>query len=51
MLKDKITQTDFAQAKKDVLPFIKDEAAVALWSDMFFTELCERLDILEGHLT
>jgi predicted nucleotidyltransferase component of viral defense system len=43
MLKDKIAQTDFIQAKKDVLPFIKDDAAVALWSSAFFTELSRNL--------
>lgn len=32
LLKNKINQTDFNNAKKDILPFIIDSDAVTLWS-------------------
>jgi len=44
LLKNKIEQTDFDNAKKDILPFIQDSHSVALWSTNFFLQLLnERL--------
>lgn len=39
LLSDKINQTDFENAKIDILPFIKDKNATALWSNVFFMEI------------
>jgi predicted nucleotidyltransferase component of viral defense system len=43
MLREKFSEVDFELAKKDVLPFIKDTAAVQLWSKEFFDALVPRL--------
>lgn len=43
MLTDKIEKTDFENAKKDILPFIKDHQAVDLWSTEFFIALLEKI--------
>ena len=43
LLTKKIAETDFQKAKKDILPFIKDKDAVALWSSHFFQEVTERI--------
>lgn len=43
MLYDKATRIDFQQAKRDVLPFIKDSTSVLLWSCDFFKEVITRL--------
>ncbi len=40
---DKIMATDFTNAKQDVLPFVKDEQSVALWSQEFFIHLLDNL--------
>lgn len=45
MLRDKINQVDFEVAKKDILPFIRDPAAVSLWSRDFFLGLSEQLGV------
>jgi len=45
MLEEKFSQLDFELAKKDVLPFIKDSAAVELWSRDFFVSLLTRLEV------
>jgi predicted nucleotidyltransferase component of viral defense system len=37
---------DMAQAKDDVLPFIKDPAEVSVWSKKFFTQITERLTVV-----
>ncbi len=39
LLNQKIAETDFNQAKKDVLPFVRDPASVGLWSRTFFESL------------
>lgn len=44
LLREKFSTLDFENAKKDVLPFIKDPAAVELWSKSFFIDLLERLE-------
>jgi len=38
---DKFKETDFNQAKKDVLPFIKDSSVLQLWSEDFFKKITE----------
>lgn len=46
LLKQKIQNTDFANAQKDILPFIQDSERVALWSAEFFMSLLDRLEYL-----
>lgn len=43
MLTAKINETDFDNAKKDILPFIKDRQAVELWSREFFLAIMEKI--------
>lgn len=43
LLNDKISHTDFENAKLDILPFISDKAIVQLWSKPFFTEVSKSL--------
>jgi predicted nucleotidyltransferase component of viral defense system len=43
MLHKKINETDFDNAKNDILPFINDKQAIDLWSTPFFLGLVERL--------
>jgi predicted nucleotidyltransferase component of viral defense system len=43
LLLTKIEATDFQNAKKDVLPFIKDSQALDLWTKAFFVGLLEKL--------
>lgn len=45
LLEEKFSLLDFELAKKDVLPFIKDSAAVELWSPDFFLSLLPRLKV------
>jgi hypothetical protein len=45
LLKEKFSQLDVELAKRDVLPFIKDAAAVELWSPDFFLSLLPRLKV------
>jgi len=42
-LRQRFEEVDFEQAKSDVLPFLKDADAVALWSGAFFVSLLDRL--------
>lgn len=44
LLITKISTIDFENAKKDILPFIKDKQAVQLWSKDFFLELINQLE-------
>lgn len=44
MLITKIDETDFENAKKDILPFIKDPQAVDLWAKKFFHKMVEKID-------
>lgn len=46
LLLNKINETDFANAKADILPFIVDKQAVELWSAAFFSELLGRMEVL-----
>jgi predicted nucleotidyltransferase component of viral defense system len=43
LLQTKINTTDFNNAKKDILPFIKDKMSVDLWNSAFFLEACKQL--------
>lgn len=43
LLRDRIAQTGFDQAKQDVLPFIPDPAALHNWSPELFNSLVERI--------
>jgi len=43
MLATKIEETDFLNAKKDILPFIKDQQVVDLWTKKFFFTIVERM--------
>ena len=43
LLSEKIKMTDFENAKADVLPFLKDNQSIALWSKSFFNELLSKL--------
>jgi len=39
MLENKFETTDWESAKRDVAPFIKDQAELELWSTAFFKSL------------
>jgi predicted nucleotidyltransferase component of viral defense system len=41
LLRERFASVDFAQAKKDVLPFIKNPEAVHLWSADFFSTITD----------
>lgn len=43
LLQDKINNTDFMNAKKDILPFLKDPKSIDLWSIEFFISLLKKL--------
>jgi len=43
LLRRRFAEVDFEQAKADVLPFLQDADAVALWGCEFFTGLVDRL--------
>ena len=43
LLCERFDQIDFAQAKEDVLPFVKDTASLDLWSVEFFKQITEGL--------
>jgi hypothetical protein len=43
LLQEKFSAVDFELAKKDVLPFLKDQSAVEIWSKDFFLSLLPRL--------
>ena len=45
LLRNKFAETNFAAAKKDVLPFLRDPAAIELWSKDFFVSLLPRLRV------
>lgn len=51
LLKDKIKNTDFSAAKKDVIPFLKDPMTTNLWSIAFFLELLNQLEIYSPRLS
>lgn len=41
----KINNTDFKNAKTDILPFIKDKKAISLWSRDFFLEVVQKINV------
>ena len=43
MLKQRFHEIDFAQARDDVQPFIKNQAALDLWSEEFFCAITESI--------
>ena len=43
LLCERFDQIDYAQAKQDVLPFVKDTASLDLWSAEFFKQITEGL--------
>ena len=43
LLCERFDQIDYAQAKEDVLPFVKDTASLGLWSAEFFKQITEGL--------
>lgn len=45
MLRDKFEKIDYAQAKRDVEPFIHDPAVLDLWCADFFRQITEALDV------
>ncbi len=47
LLEQKFSNLNVELAKKDILPFVKDPAAVAVWSKDFFTSLLQRLKVAE----
>lgn len=44
LLCERFDQIDYAQAKQDVLPFVKDTASLDLWSAEFFKQITEKLE-------
>jgi predicted nucleotidyltransferase component of viral defense system len=45
LLEEKFSTLDIAQARKDILPFIKDPRSVEIWSNEFFLSLLPRLTV------
>lgn len=45
MLSQKFENIDYEQAKQDVLPFVKNQASLALWRADFFKQITEMLDV------
>ncbi|MGI5957777.1 MAG: nucleotidyl transferase AbiEii/AbiGii toxin family protein, partial [Coprococcus sp.] len=43
MLRNRFCSIDFEQAKQDVIPFIKDQNSLLLWSADFFIQITENL--------
>ena len=43
LLNDRFMNMDFAQAREDVLPFIRDKSKLDLWSKEFFIEITKQL--------
>lgn len=44
LLKERLAEVDFEQAKFDVRPFIRDDAELALWSPEFFHSFVDRVE-------
>ena len=45
-LSHRFEEIDYAQAKSDVLPFIRDPAAVGMWNSEFFRSVTRDLAAL-----
>lgn len=46
LLKERIEKTDFASARIDVLPFIRDPASIDLWSGSFMNDVAGRMKMV-----
>jgi predicted nucleotidyltransferase component of viral defense system len=46
LLQKRFGEVDLESAKKDVSPFIKDRAAIELWSQEFFNSLLPKLNVI-----
>lgn len=46
LLEEKFSRVNIDQAKRDIMPFIRDPDAVALWSKEFFVSLLPRLSVI-----
>ena len=46
LLYETIDRLDVAQARRDVMPFVKDQQMLALWSHDFFRDVASRLHLL-----
>ena len=44
LLRQRFQQVDFDQAKRDIRPFIRDDAELELWDSAFFQSLVERIE-------
>lgn len=47
MLSDKFQSVDYDEAKKDVLPFVKDVRNLDIWSKEFFIEITKKMTFAE----
>lgn len=45
MLNERFASIDYEQAKRDVLPFIKDKSKLDLWSAEFFIEVTKNINV------
>ena len=45
LLYETIDRLDVAQARRDVMPFVKDQQLLALWSHDFFRDVASRLQL------
>ena len=43
LLNERFSNMDFAQAREDVLPFVRDKSKLDLWSKEFFIEITKQL--------
>mgnify|MGYP006168959957 CR=1 FL=1 len=43
LLREKIKAVSFENVKEDVLPFIKDDAALEIWGEQYFNDLVGKL--------
>lgn len=46
LLERQIAHLDIDAAKKDIAPFLRDKAAISLWSKDFFSSLLSRLKVV-----
>jgi predicted nucleotidyltransferase component of viral defense system len=47
LLKNRFNNVDFEEAKKDVLPFVKDIKKLDIWSADFFIDITEKISVVE----
>lgn len=50
MLQERFENIDYAQAKQDVIPFIRDVSVLDIWSADFFKQITDGLQISDEHL-